>query len=223
MNGEQMGPRRSALRIGLGAIVVFVGVGAVIGAAAITLKHYPAVAPTSGQSGNDRSSAVVAVLTPIVASIAGIVGLYFGVSATGSARGQQAQTNTQVAQSLSETAKTTSQSAQTVSDLAESTRLLAEHTARIGAGSGSPVVPDAPTATSRAETGQRGADVPGGAQAAEEQAPAEPGSAPAEDATREAGDDTQSGGDRESGAAASDPSGRTPAGGELGGAGNQGA
>jgi hypothetical protein len=44
-------------------------------------------APTSTSV---SSSSVVAILTPIMAGIVGIAGLFFGVSATGSARGRQA-------------------------------------------------------------------------------------------------------------------------------------
>jgi hypothetical protein len=157
MNGEQLGPKRSALRICLGAIVVFIGVGAVVGAAAITLKHYPAIAPSGGQPGNDRSSAVVAVLTPLAAAIAGVVGLYFGISATGSARGQQAQASTQVAQSLQEAAKSTTQNAQTASELAGSAKLLAQPATTVSADTGPPVVaPTPPTSGAEQSVSRQG-------------------------------------------------------------------
>jgi uncharacterized membrane protein YcjF (UPF0283 family) len=116
---EQMGPKRAALRIVLGAGVVLIGVAAVVVALTLALDHYPVQQAGSGGQGADRSSAVVAVLTPVVAAIAGIVGLYFGVSATGSARGQQAQANAQVAQSAAEAVKTASEAAKSASASAE--------------------------------------------------------------------------------------------------------
>jgi uncharacterized membrane protein len=111
---EQIGPRRSAARILLGAGVVFLGVAAVLVALAIVLNHYPVQPPDANGTGQDRSSAVVAVMTPVVAAIAGIVGLYFGISATGSARGQQAgqaQATANAARSIAEAARSTSEAA----------------------------------------------------------------------------------------------------------------
>jgi uncharacterized membrane protein YuzA (DUF378 family) len=51
----------------------------------------PAASPVPGST-SVSSSSVVAILTPIMAGIVGIVGLFFGISATGSARGRQAGT-----------------------------------------------------------------------------------------------------------------------------------
>jgi hypothetical protein len=117
MNSDQLGPRRSALRIAVGAGVVLLGLVGVVVALSITLKHYPVQMPVGNQSGSDRSSAVVAVLTPVIAGIAGIVGLYFGISATGSSRAQQAQTNADVARSATATATT---AAENIAQVAQS-------------------------------------------------------------------------------------------------------
>src|SRR5947209_13669221 len=131
MNGGQLGPKRSALRIALAALVVLVGVAGVVVALALALDHYPVQAAASSQPGNDRSSAVVAVITPIIAGVAGIVGLYFGISATGSARGQQVQTTADIARSATDAAKvaaqTSAQTAQAATDVAKS---AAESTAQ---------------------------------------------------------------------------------------------
>lgn len=112
MNDDRSGSRRSGWQIGLGVGVVLLGLAAVVGALLITLDHFPVQPQVDGQPGSDRSSAVVAVLTPAVAAITGIVGLYFGVSASGSTRGQQAQAAAQVAQSATEAAKSTTDAAQ---------------------------------------------------------------------------------------------------------------
>ncbi len=117
MDGDQLGPKRSALRISIGAGVVLLGLASVVVALGITLDHYPVQAAANNQPGLDRSAAVVAVLTPVVAGLAGIVGLYFGISATGSSRAQQAQTNAQVAKSATDAAQV---AAQTTADVAKS-------------------------------------------------------------------------------------------------------
>jgi uncharacterized membrane protein YcjF (UPF0283 family) len=116
MNDDPLGPKRSALQIAIGAGVVLLGLAALVVALGLTLDHYPVQAPTGNQAGTDRSSAVVAVLTPIAAGIAAIVGLYFGISATGSSRAQTAKANAQVAQSTSETAKALAETAKSTAD-----------------------------------------------------------------------------------------------------------
>jgi uncharacterized membrane protein len=88
---EEAGAKRAALRIGLGAVVVSAGLAAVILAIDVVLDHYPPLPPNGTAPGDDRAAAAVAILTPTVAVIVGIVGLYFGVSATGSARGREAE------------------------------------------------------------------------------------------------------------------------------------
>jgi hypothetical protein len=102
---DDLGPKRSAFQIGLGAAVVLLGLVAVVVALGLTLRHYPVQAPSGNQAGSDRSSAVVAVLTPVGAVIAGIVGLYFGLSSSGSTRAQQLRTTAEVAHSATEAAK----------------------------------------------------------------------------------------------------------------------
>jgi hypothetical protein len=53
----------------------------------------PAPVPPSPvtDSSSVSASSAVAVLTPVIAAIVGIVGLFFGISATGSARGKEAE------------------------------------------------------------------------------------------------------------------------------------
>ena len=109
MDQGSAGPKRAALRIALGAGVVLIGVAAVVLALHLALDHFPVQDASGNQPGSDRSSAGVAVLTPVVAAIAGIVGLYFGVSATGSARGQQAQAQATAAQSAADAVKSASE------------------------------------------------------------------------------------------------------------------
>lgn len=90
----------------VGVLVVALGLGAVVWSLSMVLGNYDvaAAAPASGTAtaggsatgssdgASVSASSVVAVLTPVMAGILGIVGLFFGVSASGSARGQHAQT-----------------------------------------------------------------------------------------------------------------------------------
>jgi hypothetical protein len=117
---EQEGPKRAALRITLAGVVVLAGLGALVGAIALVLHHYPVVEPKTGQSGEDRSSAVVAVLTPIVAGVASVIGLYFGISATGSARGQRAQTEAQATQAATQNVTSATEAAASAAEAATS-------------------------------------------------------------------------------------------------------
>ena len=89
--GENPGGRRAALRIALGAAVVVAGLAAVLLIVLIVLDQYPPIAPDGTTPGDDRSAAVIAVLTPALTALGAIVALYFGVSATGSARGHEAE------------------------------------------------------------------------------------------------------------------------------------
>ncbi len=151
MNGDQ--PKRSAWQMGLSAGIVVVGVAAVVVALGLTLDHYPVQPPTGNQAGSDRSAAVVAVLTPVVAGIAGIVGLYFGISATGSPRGREAQAAVRVAESAADAAKSTTDAAQatavrvaqSATDAAKSTtdaaQAAADRVARTQRAGGVPVPP----------------------------------------------------------------------------------
>jgi flagellar biosynthesis component FlhA len=52
---------------------------------------------TATDSSSVSASSVVAVLTPVIAGIVGIAGLFFGLSATGSAKAKQAEADQQVA------------------------------------------------------------------------------------------------------------------------------
>jgi hypothetical protein len=69
-----------------------------------------ATSPAS-EAASVSSSSVVSILTPIMAGIVGIAGLFFGISATGSARGRQAGTDQTVADT---SAKATDASAKAV-------------------------------------------------------------------------------------------------------------
>jgi hypothetical protein len=64
----------------------------------------PPPAPPAPESTSVSSSSVVAILTPIMAGIVGIAGLFFGVSATGSARGRQAGSEQTVAETTAKAA-----------------------------------------------------------------------------------------------------------------------
>lgn len=90
----------------LGALIVLAGLAAIVVALDLCLDHYTIEKPTKTSPGNDRSSAVVAVLTPVTAGIVALAGLYFGVSSTGSARGQEAEAKKQEAQARATQATT---------------------------------------------------------------------------------------------------------------------
>lgn len=96
--------RHSRLRTGLAAAVVVAALGAVVLSLLLVLDNYdvegttPAaggvaaeVTASASDTASVSASSVVAVLTPVMAGILGITGLYFGISATGSARGRQAE------------------------------------------------------------------------------------------------------------------------------------
>jgi hypothetical protein len=72
-----------------------------------------------------NASSVVAVMTPIAAGIVAIVGLFFGISGTGSARGRQAGAEAEAAGGQTEIAKqqveTAKQQAETAKHLATAT------------------------------------------------------------------------------------------------------
>jgi uncharacterized membrane protein YcjF (UPF0283 family) len=119
---EELGPRRSALRIALGAGVVLLGLAAVVIALGLTLDHYPVQQPSGNQAGNDRSAAVVGVLTPVVAGIAAIVGLYFGISATGSSRAQAVKDTADVAKSATAAAQASADAAKSAAETVRTAR-----------------------------------------------------------------------------------------------------
>jgi hypothetical protein len=88
------------LRAVIGAFVVAIGVVGLLIALKFILDHYDAASPAAAAAAGDgaqgtetssNSAAIVGIMTPIATAIAAIVGLYFGVSATGSARGQLAE------------------------------------------------------------------------------------------------------------------------------------
>lgn len=111
-NAEPASTKYLGTRIVLGVLVVALGLGAVVWSLSLVLDNYdvkaaePApgntVAGTTAIASNDgasvSASSVVAVLTPVMAGILGIVGLYFGISATGSARGRQAEAEQKLAE-----------------------------------------------------------------------------------------------------------------------------
>jgi hypothetical protein len=103
-NGEPASTKYLGWRIFCGALVVALGLAAVVVALHLVLDSYDvketastttaAVKGTTPAATNDTASvsasSAVAVLTPVMAGIIGLAGLYFGISATGSARGRQA-------------------------------------------------------------------------------------------------------------------------------------
>lgn len=126
---EQIGPVRSGIRILLAGLIVLAGLSALIGAVAIVLHHFPVVPASGGHPGEDRSSAAVAVLTPLVAGIAGIVGLYFGISATGSAKGQQVQTTAKATHAATESAASATETASKATETAQPAVAIASQVA----------------------------------------------------------------------------------------------
>jgi hypothetical protein len=95
------------LRIFIGGTVVAVALLALVISLNLVLDSYdvqqpsPATAkePTGGVTAatsvgtsSASASSVVAVLSPVVAGIVGLAGLFFGISATGSTRGTEAET-----------------------------------------------------------------------------------------------------------------------------------
>lgn len=146
MEGSETGPKRSAFLMLLGAVVVLAGLTALVIALALALEAYPVREASGGQPGDDRSSAVVAVMTPVGATIVGIVGLYFGISATGSARGRQAQANARVAESATDAAKSAVRAVESAStETSKSATELAKSAAAVarsgGAGDSPPAQP----------------------------------------------------------------------------------
>jgi hypothetical protein len=84
----------STPRLIVGGLVVLVALAAIVVALGLVLSHYPVAKSGAGQGGgtssDTSSTSVVAIITPIAAALTAIAGLYFGVSASGSARGQSA-------------------------------------------------------------------------------------------------------------------------------------
>jgi hypothetical protein len=86
----------------------------------------PGTAAVATAEASSNASSVVAVMTPIAAGIVAIVGLFFGISGTGSARGRQAGAEAEAAVSgRSEIAK---QQAATARHQAEAAKHLATAT-----------------------------------------------------------------------------------------------
>lgn len=90
-------------RILSGAVVVILALVAVVLSLLIVLDHY-AVDLADGEAVGASASSVVAVLTPVVAGIVGVAGLFFGISATGSKRGREAESQSLVAETNAKTA-----------------------------------------------------------------------------------------------------------------------
>lgn len=105
-NAEPAGTKYLGTRIVIGVLVVALGLGAVVWSLSLVLGNYDvqdapgasAAATASNDGASVSASSVVAVLTPVMAGILGIVGLYFGVSSTGSARGRQAEADQKLAE-----------------------------------------------------------------------------------------------------------------------------
>jgi len=114
-------------RMVIGGVVVALALGALVLSVHFVLDVYQVegVTPSAGAAESGErvatdtasvsASSVVAVITPVLAGIVGIAGLFFGLSATGSARGTQAETekinaetNATTAEAIKIQAKTTS-------------------------------------------------------------------------------------------------------------------
>jgi hypothetical protein len=102
-NGEPASTKFLGWRIFCGALVVSLGLAAVVLSLHLVLDSYDvketpsatvAAKGTTPTATSDTASvsaaSAVAVLTPVMAGIIGLAGLYFGISATASARGRQA-------------------------------------------------------------------------------------------------------------------------------------
>lgn len=100
-NEDPASTRYLGWRIFCGALVVAFGLMAVVVSLYLVLDNYEvkettpsstgsATTATTSDTASVSASSVVAVLTPVMAGIIGMAGLYFGVSATASARGRQA-------------------------------------------------------------------------------------------------------------------------------------
>jgi hypothetical protein len=102
-NGEPASTKYLGWRIFCGALVVALGLAAVVLSLHLVLDNYDVqetssaalvaakgTTPTASDTASVSASSAVAVLTPVMAGIIGLAGLYFGISATASARGRQA-------------------------------------------------------------------------------------------------------------------------------------
>jgi hypothetical protein len=100
-------------RILCGGVVVTLALGAVVLSLHLVLGSYdtdssnpPAAngsaniptATATSETTSVSAASVVAVLTPVIAGIIGIAGLFFGISATGSLRGRQTETQQEIAE-----------------------------------------------------------------------------------------------------------------------------
>jgi cytoskeletal protein RodZ len=100
-----------------GAVVVVLALGALVWSTHLVLDNFKTTTTCEKacqeERGNEGEGAItntasvsassaVAVLTPVIAGIVGIAGLFFGLSATGSAKGQKVQGEQQIAKSEAE-------------------------------------------------------------------------------------------------------------------------
>ena len=97
VTATQSSAAESNTKLIMGGVIVALGVGAVVISLWILTSHFDVetVKGTDGQEAPntaDSSNAIVAVLTPLLAGIAAIVGLYFGITASSAARKQEAAT-----------------------------------------------------------------------------------------------------------------------------------
>jgi hypothetical protein len=82
----------------IAALVVFMALAALVGSLALLLHYYPGTTSSTGATTNAANSGtVVSILTPLATAIAATIGLYFGISASGSSRGQATQAQAQTA------------------------------------------------------------------------------------------------------------------------------
>jgi hypothetical protein len=84
-------------RLIVGAFIVVIALGAIVGALALVLNHYPTPAASSGNMSDTSSTSIVAIIVPVATALTAIAGLYFGVSASGSTKGQAAAAQTETA------------------------------------------------------------------------------------------------------------------------------
>ncbi len=84
-------------RLFVGAFIVMIALGAIIGALALVLSHYPTPLASSGNTSDTSSTSIVAIIVPVATALTAIAGLYFGVSASGSTKAQAAAAQTETA------------------------------------------------------------------------------------------------------------------------------
>jgi uncharacterized membrane protein YcjF (UPF0283 family) len=92
-------------RIFSGAVVVILALTAIVVSLLFVLDHYDSATGDASTS----ASSVVAVLTPVMAGIIGVAGLFFGISATASSRGLKSEASIESNQAVIDTARHTAE------------------------------------------------------------------------------------------------------------------